>query len=286
MVWEWYLPAFMTLAGIGAFLYLFGVWLGHREIFAPPAKFATYLSWMVLALAGVFVLLDLGKPAAAGTGIVHILNVFNRWPSSPISFETSMLLATLGFGLLCTLFYLAGWRRGWPRSVVEILGAIPAMILAFGYAGFLELGAFTTNPLWHTVMLSLLTLSLAIAAAAAVINLPNVGFFADLLPNFASKEAAGLLGLITRSFLVIALILTPLYLLTTGGYASLLLGGSAGVKFWGALVLGIVVPLVIGFSRGIPQEQAKWVALAQIVLVVFGTYLFNLAVLQAGQLLL
>ncbi len=286
MVWKWYLPAFMTSAGIGAFLYLLGVFFDwkYREKLEPAAKFAVILSWMVLALAGFFVLLDLGKPAGSETGILHILNVFRRWPASPLSLETSVLLATLAFGLLATLGYLAGWLRTWPRYLVEAAGAVPALILGLGYGGLLYLVAYTLNPVWHTPVLSLLTLSLTVAAAAAVMNLPNASFFGDLLPRCGSREASRILAELTRWALLAALVLTPVYLLVTLESARFLLGGGSGVKFWTALVLGVIAPLVLGFSRN--NREQGGVLLLQIVLVVLGAYLLNLAVVQAGQLLI
>lgn len=287
MIWEWYLPAFMTLAGIGAFLYLFGVYfdIKHGDEMAPAAKFAIYLSWMVLAVASLFILLDLGKPGSLAGGNLHILGVFNRWPSSPLSLETSMLMATMGFGLLATLFYLSGWKRTWPRYLVEVIGAVPALFLAFGYAGFLELGAYTTNPLWHTPFLGLVTMVLAVLGAAALINLPNVAFFGELLPNFACEKAAQLLGTVIKVFLVLALALVVIYLLVIGRNAGLLVGGIAGIKFWTALILGLGVPLALSFVKA-AQNSIKWMSLAQVVLIVMGAYLTNLAVIQAGQLLL
>lgn len=281
--WPILIDVYFFLGGLagGAFVIATVANLLDHARFRDVARVGYYLALLALVPCPIILVVDLGVPGR----FMNMLGTFN--PLSPMSMGS---WALLGFSVcaflaaLMTLLEDSGRARSQSgaKVVIGVVGGFFGFFLA-AYPGVL-LGA-TARPLWiegHALGALFLAVGASTGAAAIALVLMLVG----------RRAAAGMRAV--RTMLVLALLIQLVAVIAfivsvqmSGSAAasralSTLISGSFGVTFWlGAVVIGCVVPLVIGLVD-FKRRGAGLTALASL-LVLVGGFVVKFVIMAAGQ---
>jgi formate-dependent nitrite reductase membrane component NrfD len=281
--WPFLIDVYFFLGGLagGAFVIATVANLLDHRRFRDVVRVGYYLSLAALIPCPIILIVDLGVPTRFLNMLLHVN------PLSPMSMGA---WALLGFSVcaflaaLMTLLEDTGRARNLAgaKVVVGVIGGFFGFFLA-AYPGVL-LGA-TARPLWiesHALGALFLAVGASTGAAAIALVLMLVG-----------RRVADGVGVI-RTMLVLALLIQLLSLVVfvasvqmSGSAAAaqalaLLTRGPLSLAFWGgAILVGSVVPLIIGFVS-LRQRSFGLTALAS-VLVLVGGFLVKYVIMAAGQ---
>ena len=278
--WPWYYVAiYFFIGGIAAGSYLLATIadvFGDSEEDAPLIKIGHYVAFILIAIAPLLLILDLGRPER----FWRMLTQFKL--DSPVSLGSWGLFLFGVFATLSAAIWLAKDGRlgslgktleGLPRKVIAVIGAFFGTFVA-GYTGVLL--SSTTNPFWsgnQFLGVSFLTSALSTAIALVSILLILRGHSQLIvLHNFRN------LWLIVLGF-EIFLLAQEIIL----GESTMLLSGQFLYTFVIAvLIVGVIIPLillVIHVGKSISNGMLVLVA----VLVLIGGFFLRYSVLVAGQ---
>jgi formate-dependent nitrite reductase membrane component NrfD len=281
--WPILIDVYFFLGGMagGAFVIATVANLLDPVRFRDVVRVGYYLSLVALIPCPIILIVDLGVPSR----FMNMLLTFN--PLSPMSMGAWALLGFSACAFLAALMTLledTGRARSLsgPKVVVGVLGGFFGFFLA-AYPGVL-LGA-SARPLWingHALGALFLAVGASTGAAAMALILMLAG----------RRAAAGIRTL--RTMLVLALLIQLLSLVVfvgsvqmSGSPAStralaLLTSGPFSLTFWlGAIVVGSVVPLVLGLVD-LRRRSVGLTAVAS-VLVLVGGFLVKYVIMAAGQ---
>lgn len=280
--WPILIDVYFFLGGLagGAFVIATVANLLDARRYRDVVRAGYYLALAALVPCPIILIVDLGVPSR----FLNMLLAFN--PLSPMSMGAWALVGFSVCAFLAALFtFLEDMRRerdlSGAKVVVGVVGGFFGFFLA-AYPGVL-LGA-TARPLWGNAhALGALFLAVGASTGAAAIALA-------LMVSGGRREHLGRL----RTMLVIALLIQIASVAVffgaigmSGSAASadalrLLMSGRFLVQFWvGAILLGSVIPLILGFA-GMRNGSARLTALAS-VLVLIGGFLVKYAIMAAGQ---
>ncbi len=241
--WRWEHAIYFWLGGMGAAAYVVGVLADFSGAdWATIAKTGVFLGGPLVAIGAVILLFDLGTP----------LNAIHAWKRPGTSWIARGVII-LSIFILIGLIHIAFWI--WPfhtldqatgsRQFLGILG----IIFAFGvmlYTGFL-LGANRPVAFWANPILPLIFLTNALYTGVLVVVLV-ASFSASALPAAPAKSLDTTLALL----IIIQLFILGFYLQgshrTTESRASaqiVLAGKLAGTFWFGVIVIGLLLPLVL-----------------------------------------
>ena len=252
--WRWYIVFYFFIGGIAggcfflaALLHLFG-----RPGDRPIIRLAYYIAFIGVVISGILLIVDLDRPERFWHMMIQNKTgrpMFKYW--SPMSVGVWGLL---GFGLFSTLAALGAlYEDGKVRwgiaerlarrplsTVIAVLGGLFGFFLA-GYTGVLL--SVTNRPIWaDSSMLGLLYLLSAASTAAALLIL------LARRRRLESGTSVRELERFDKHVLVLELIALIIFLITLGSAARAFLN-AWGVVLAFIVVLGILVPLMIGFGR-------------------------------------
>jgi formate-dependent nitrite reductase membrane component NrfD len=280
--WPFLIDVYFFLGGLagGAFVIATAALLVNPARYRDVARVGYYLAFVALLPCPVILIADLGVPA-------RFLNMMMRFNVlSPMSMGA---WALAGFGVcafLAALFtLLEDTRRSGDltggKKIVGVVGAFFGFFLA-AYPGVL-LGA-TAQPFWTNAH-ALGALFLAVGASSGAAAMA-------LLLSFGSSRSAhsvAALRLITILALLVQLLSVVVFVVSVQASGSmkasaalaLLTSGSLSLLFWSAIVVGSVVPLLMGFM-GMKRASLGLTAVAS-VLVLAGGFLVKYVIMAAGQ---
>ncbi|HEX9076130.1 MAG TPA: NrfD/PsrC family molybdoenzyme membrane anchor subunit [Anaerolineae bacterium] len=290
--WEWYFVAMYFFVGgtsagayfVGSLVELFGA-EHHREI----SKVAYYIAFPLILITPVLLIADLGRPERFWhlffyvNGGIPYINL-----QSPLSVGSWALLVFGAFAFLSFLDNLvqdgyfkfaplANVYNRRPRKLYALLGSLAGFFIA-GYTGVLL--NTTARPLWVATdpLLSLLFVVSAGSAGAAIIALVMAARRRISVQAFENVEA------FDRISLVIELLLIILMVVIAGQFAAPLFIGPYALLFWGGtVVLGILVPLALGWYTSRRSMSGAGLAMLSAFLVLLGGALLRIALVTAGQ---
>jgi formate-dependent nitrite reductase membrane component NrfD len=280
--WPLLIDVYFFLGGIagGAFVVATVANLLDPARYRAVVRAGYYLALLALLPCPILLIVDLGVPAR----FVNMLLAFNT--SSPMSMGAWALLAFSVMAFLAALFtFLQDTRRAGDLSgatrIVGIVGAFFGFFLA-AYPGVL-LGA-SARPLWtHAHVLGALFLAVGASTGAAAIALvlwaqrrPG-----DLVSRVSTVMVVALLVQLVAVVVLVAAVSTS----GSSGAAqalALLLSGSLSALFWvGAVLIGLVLPLVLGGMA--IRRRSSGLGAATAVLVLIGGFAVKYAIMAAGQ---
>lgn len=281
--WPLLIDVYFFLGGLagGAFVIATIANLLDARRFRDVSRVGYYLTLAALIPCPIILIVDLGVPVR----FMNMMRTFN--PLSPMSMGAWALLGFSACAFLAAVMTLledAGRARNLTgaKLVVGVIGGFFGFFLA-AYPGVLL--SATARPLWtegHGLGALFLAVGASTGAAAMALVLILIG----------RRVAEGLATL--RTMLVLALLIQLLSMVVfvmsvqgSGSVASTralatLTSGAYSLTFWlGAIVVGSVLPLLIGLVD-FKWRSAGLTALAS-VLVLIGGFLVKFVIVAAGQ---
>ncbi len=293
--WEWYYIAlYFFIGGVSAGAYFIGslVELLGIEKERQISRIAYTIAFPLICVTPVLLIADLGSPLRFWHLFFYTksgLPYMNT--TSPLSVGTWALLIFSGMSFLSFVNTLAmegriaspGLKRfhtffsAVPHKLYAAVGAFFGFFVA-GYTGVLL--NITARPFWagtDPVVGSLFIASGASTGAAAIA-------LVMAWKNVAAEEAFRHLERFDRVAMILELALIVVMAIIAGQYLKPLLFTWYGFLFWiGAVVLGILVPLWLGWQGG-KRGAAINPLMLNSVLILIGGALLRIAIVQAGQM--
>jgi len=300
--WPLLIDLYFFLGGLagGAFLVATVASFLDPHRYRDIVRVGYYVALLAIIPAPILLIVDLGLP----TRFLHMLMVSK--PSSAIGIDaltvgpfhfkpfSPMNVGAWGLGLFGACAFIAAllvWREdhgrrglGLLRLIVGIVGGISGFFIA-AYPGVL-LGA-TARPLFISAhWLGALFLAVGAATGGAAIAL-----ILSLTGGHARESSLARL----MKFVTFALILEAVFLALFIGSVSAsgsvgirralvqLVTGGDGILFWlGAVVIGLIAPLALGFGGAI-RKASPGVAALVAVLVLIGGFVVKYVIIASGQ---
>jgi formate-dependent nitrite reductase membrane component NrfD len=283
--WAWLIALYFFIGGLAGGSYFVAALIdlfGRRED-RPVAHLGYLIAFPCVALSGVLLTLDLGRPLR----FWHMLIESNTYRPmlkswSPMSIGSWALMI---FGLFAFLSFLAALaedgRIPWqalrrlrapagPGVVVTVLGGLAGFYVA-GYTGVLL--AVTNRPIWSdTPLLGMLFVVSAASTSTALIILLAYRF-GRATPAVEDLHRMDDWVLVMEALVLIAVLVSLGPVL------------SAWLNAWGVLLLitialGIIAPLVLSW-RGRGAREANMRAAAALVLI--GGFLLRLVIVFSSE---
>lgn len=284
-VWRWKIAAYLFLAGTGAGAIIVGI-IGDFNGYVVSAKIAIGLGVPLVALATLFLILDLGHPEKFFTAVLH---PSTSWISRGFLIVSALLISG---GLLVSLWV---WPFGrvldanqWLRMVVEII-VLGLAVATCVYTGIL-IGIVVSRPFWNNPLLPVLFLISAVSTGIGGVFFITP-FVRTILGVSSPETARFLIHLESADIILLLFEGITIYLYLTIVYnrapeaASLLLKGKLSGMFWGGFLgAGLFVPALIELfswagEKVVPQMLPL---LISGVLLLAGGFLMRLLILAAG----
>ncbi|HJX13492.1 MAG TPA: NrfD/PsrC family molybdoenzyme membrane anchor subunit [Dehalococcoidales bacterium] len=255
--------AFYT-GGLGGGLYLVSLYFN--------SLWGMFLSWLIIAvIKGGAHLIFLGKP-------LRFWRIVFRPGSSWISRGIIFVLAFTVFAAAQMAFTY--WLPGGPgEAVFKVLAGAAALGVAV-YTGFV-LNTVRGVPFWNSAMLPVLFVLYGIMGGFGLAALIALGG-GDV--DLAAAETG------SRWLLIVNALLAAAYLWMASGRGETgrqsvieQVRGSMAAVFWtGIVVLGIIIPLVIGFASYFVGEVSAALLVTGVICEVIGGLSLRYCILKAG----
>lgn len=278
MVWDGFVAFDLFFAGLGAWTFIFALFMVPRGTEARKARLACFSVALVAVVLGAVILAVDAKGGLLNPG--RYLGLLGNFGS--VMTWGVVLISLFMIGCAACVILLA-CKRGVPRALEVIVTVVGVGVSA--YTGVL-LGSAGAFPLWNPVGLPCAFIASAaytgFAACKLIVRLAGKGIS---LPAWAGKASVALPAIVAA-----ALVLLLALAASTGGSAAAaaaasvtgLISGSYAVVFWGAAVLvGLVVPLVLSVMR-LRAAAAGWVDVAECVCVLVGGLAFRCVIVIAA----
>ncbi len=290
--WGWYYVAiYFFIAGVSAGAYLIGALvelLGGDER-RSISRTAYDISFPLLLVTPFLLIIDLGQPGR----FWHLF--FDIKGGVPyINLQSAMSVgswALVVFGVFSLLSFLdnlaaAGHLRRAPlmnfynripRKLYAVMGSAAAFFVA-GYPGVLMNA--TAVPLWAATdpLLGALFIASSASTGAAAIALLMAWRKMTSLDTFKQVDT------FDRVAMVVELVIIAAAIIAAGQFTAPLARGPYALMFWGGtVVLGILVPLGLGWYARRPGAGSSFVMGAPILILIGGA-LLRICFVQAVQM--
>jgi formate-dependent nitrite reductase membrane component NrfD len=280
--WPFLIDVYFFLGGLagGAFVIATIASFANGRLYRDVVRAGYYVALAALIPCPAILIIDLGVPHR----FLNMMTTLN--PQSPMSLG-SWALGIFGIcvGLAALLTLLEDLQRrdfGRVKRIVGLVGGVFGFFVA-AYPGVL-LGA-TARPLWtngHALGALFLAVGASTAAASIALILAVAG-------RARGQGATAIRRMTVVSLLVQALsVVVFIVAVQAAGSAAadralaLLLSGSLRLTFWvGAIVIGTVVPLLLGLAD--IRRPSFALSAVTAVLVLVGGFLVKHVIMAAGQ---
>ncbi|MBN1671934.1 MAG: polysulfide reductase NrfD [Kiritimatiellae bacterium] len=279
--YNWGLPVAIDLfcAGLGAGAFMLAVMAqlaGDRRYRSVSLAGALLAPWPVI-LGVLLLVVDLGRPfrfwemlLRRGPGLIMLS------PTSTMSIGSWLLTIFVILSLVYLLVSLVTIPFPWGAPVRSFFGIIglPIALAVTIYTGVLL--AASPNPVWNVWVLPVVFVCSAIATGVACV------IFWLALIQLLNRNAKFPVPKLTRmnSGIILFQLVFVIVLLVMGGLLKpISSAGLAGLWWVGAIVLGLVVPVL----SGLKGERKPFAALVIATLVMLGGLFLRYVILIAGQ---
>ena len=280
--WPFLIDVYFFLGGLagGAFVIATVAQLVNHRLYRDVVRAGYYVAVLALLPCPILLIVDLGVPAR----FMNMMKTFNTTsPMSMGSWALGLFGVCAGLAALLTLVEDLRHRDfSGLKRIIGIVGGVCGFFVA-AYPGVL-LGA-TARPLWtNGHALGALFLAVGASTAAAAIALILV------VAGRARGDGATAIRRLTVLSLVIqaASVVVFIVAVQSAGSAAAdralatLMRGPFQLTFWlGAIVVGIVVPLVLGLVD--IKRPSFALSAVTAVLVLVGGFLVKYVIMAAGQ---
>lgn len=284
--WDWLVYVEMFIAGIAAGAYMVAAlleWSGRGG--SPLARAAHALAFPLVALTGLLLAIDLGRPERFWHMVLQsntMLPVFKPW--SPISLGSGLLLLFGGITFVSFVdfliahgaFHLDGWRKERPLhdSALGRVWALLGLLAAFGIGAYSGILLSATNiPGWgHSTLVGAVYVTTAIITGAAALMLIQT------IRGLIDEDVVALAR--TNTWLIVWwLVMVVVFVATLGEGLRFIATGVALIALIAAVVLAGVLPLVLHFVAGARSPSLFLPAVS----VLLGGLLLRFAIVMGPQ---
>jgi len=300
-----FVPMYLFFGGLSGGLFVIAVaadLLGIKfKQFEKFSRMTSYLVLPVLALAGAFIAFHLGKPER-GILFPFFFKNYNSW----------LVIGGWSVGLAVPLVaaYAALWYYKTDATIRRVLGVIAFPILGFVsfYTGLLLSGAKFV-PLWSQEYLPYLFLN-----SGVLTGLAGSGLMYVLYQNYGSsksEESSGVLRIIGYAIIFFVLVelfelqrfmhhlaSNPVKIDNSGlfvapngsimAYEYVTQGVLAPWFWWGIIIFGLTIPLILTFIEMIFEKLIKpyadWVSGVKFASILSGGIILRFVIVWGGQL--
>ena len=300
-----FVPMYLFFGGLSGGLFVIAVatdLLGIKfKQFEKFSRLTSYLVLPVLALAGAFIAFHLGKPER---GILFPLFFKN--------FDSWLVIGGWSVGLAVPLVaaYAALWYYKIDATIRRVLGVIAFPILGFVsfYTGLLLSGAKFV-PLWSQEYLPYLFLNSGVLTGLAGSGLMFVLY--QTYGSSKSEDSSGVLRII--GYAIIFFVLVELFELhrfmdhlssnpvkiDNSGYFVAPNGSAMAYEYvtqgvlapwfwWGIIVFGLTIPLILTFIemifKKLIQPYVDWISGVKFVSILSGGIILRFVIVWGGEL--
>ena len=300
-----FVPMYLFFGGLSGGLFVIAVatdLLGIKfKQFEKFSRLTSYLVLPVLALAGAFIAFHLGKPER-GILFPFFFKNYNSW----------LVIGGWSVGLAVPLVaaYAALWYYKTDATIRRVLGVIAFPILGFVsfYTGLLLSGAKFV-PLWSQEYLPYLFFN-----SGVLTGLAGSGLMYVLYQNYVSsksEESSGVLRIIGYVIIFFALVelfelqrfmhhlaSNPVKIDNSGlfvapngsimAYEYVTQGVLAPWFWWGIIIFGLTIPLILTFIEMIYdkliQPYADWISGVKFASILSGGIILRFVIVWGGEL--
>jgi formate-dependent nitrite reductase membrane component NrfD len=289
--WGWWVVLYFFFGGIAAGAYFIAtlIDLFGEERDRPIAKLGYYIAAPLVALCGVLLIVDLGRPERFWHMLIQSITgwpMFKYW--SPMSVGAWALMI---FGLFAGASFVGvlaedgrlGLRRfsglarhlheGPVGKIFQVIGCLFGFFIA-SYTGALLTA--TNQPFWSDSPL-IGALFLASAASTGIATLLLILSFQRIAPpdSVASLERTD------RWAMLLELVLLIAFVVSLGSLAMAFLSSLYGILLVvGTLLAGVLIPLLLHWR---PRALGSSRTLVVAVLALIGGFILRYAIVMAGQ---
>jgi protein NrfD len=290
--WGWWVVLYFFFGGIAAGAYFIAtlIDLVGTERDRPIAKIAYYIAAPLVALCGLFLILDLGRPERFWHMLLQSntsLPMFKYW--SPMSVGAWALLffglftgasfvgalaedGRLGLGRLSGLARVL--HEGPIGLIFQVVGCLFGFFIA-AYTGALLTA--TNQSLWSDSPL----IGALFLASAASTGIATMLLILGLRRGGAPRDSVVNLERTDRWAILLELVLLIAFAISLGGLALTFLSSSYGILLLvGTLLGGVIIPLFLLWRPRMPGSGSTLIAA---VLVLIGGFILRYAIVMAGQ---
>ena len=281
--WGWLVVLYVFLAGMGGGTFLFSFILLFMDRYESVARIGALVGPLVVLLASVVLLFDLGSPTRAYRLFTTPATLMSSWMIRGAWILTAFIILGLAYALPAfSLFQWLPWDQASSFGLgIGITAAILSIIVPI-YPGLL-LGVIRSIPLWNTPALPPLFFLSGLDTGIAVLVLASLAFPATL-----GIEGFHLLGLID-------IVLIFLVLITIWAYIEIVrhVGVTATMSIHllrnplfigGVVIIGLVLPLALLISSSFMSEIQTIRVMDSIagLLILIGAFLLRFCVVTSG----
>jgi protein NrfD len=288
--WGWWIILYFFFGGIAAGAYFIGtlIELVGTERDRPLAKVAYYVTFPLVAICGLLLSVDLGRPERFWHMLIQSntsLPMFKYW--SPMSVGAWALVLFGAFSGVSFVGALAedgklglgrfsGLARQLHRGPVGFLFEVAGTLAGFFIASYTgALLTATNQPFWSDSNL-IGALFLASAASTGIATILLILSFA----RRAAPDSVESLERTDRWAMLLELVLLIAFVASLGSLAPALLTSIYGILLLiGTLVLGVIIPLVLSWRTRPLGASTTFAA----VLVLVGGLILRYAIVMVGQ---
>jgi formate-dependent nitrite reductase membrane component NrfD len=297
LVWGPILAGYLFLGGLAGGAYVVGALadLFKGEDYEVLSKSGTLVSLVSIILGLVLLVLDLKRFEVAP---LVILNAYRRFPGSILTVGTWIITGFTAISLVTAVLWFLGGN--WlVRKLIDVVGIVLGIATA-AYTGVL-LSFSRGVPFWSSpflpwlfvvsgVLTGLMMAMLLIPIAAAF--MPKA--FNDFMELFERRaQFVEMIGHVEKYCVILTvaeIALVALYMGTTPTTGILLTGAGISLWFYTYIILGLILPLGIGYYNEKLKHSGRdtavvLFALAGQIMGLAGGLILRYVVLTGGQLI-
>ncbi len=285
-IWALYIVNFIffsgiSLAGIGIAA---AVRIMHLKTYEPIVRFAELLTVLSLAMAGLSVVIDLGRPDRSSFLVQYYFERLGTstmiWDITAVATYLILSLAFLYMGMRSDINYYKEKCTGWKRSIYGLLlplynddekptvkriarllsiTILPVMVMFHTVLAWI-FGVGSQRSLWFGAVAGPYFVSAALASGIAAITLIMAlvrGLFhwEDRLPKEIFRGLGNFLavGILVYLYFMLSEMITARYAGPTGDFLvsqEWLVGDFAWI-FWPMLIIGMIIPFITLVAQAI-----------------------------------
>lgn len=285
--WGLYIVSFMFFVGLsaGGLIMSSAARVFNISTYKPVSKLATFLSFVCILTAALFIIPDLGRPER----IWHMVVYPNM--TSPLMWDVIIIVVYLVLSAVYLWLQIRAEHGKTSEATLRVVSfiALPTAILVHSITAWI-FGLQISRPYWHTALLAPMFISAALASGLALLMVvvlilrwrKVLDVSMDMIRSMSTLEAV---FIFIDLFFLFAEMLTEAYPAAPEGIGPVLLlvTQTGAPVFWAEVIIGNIAALVLLLNPNTRRSPLA-VGIAG-ALAVLGVFLHRFNLVMAGFVL-